>query len=152
MLDSLLAPRCMVKNLMAQLGAWIGGACAVLVICAFLTPALAQSASFRTVDTNSDRVLSRDELISAFGVRGAEQLLAQSDRNGDGKLTIFELRQGSRSRGDTGDTGRNDRDDGDENADDDGDRDDNSSDRDGGGDGDGDGGGDGDGDGDGDDD
>ncbi|WP_390911307.1 hypothetical protein [Pseudosulfitobacter sp. SM2401] len=117
---------------MPRLGVWVVGACAVLVIYAFLTPAFAQSASFRNVDTNSDRVLSRDELVSAFGSRGAARLLSQSDHNGDGKLTISELRQGSRSGGGTGDASTNDNEDGD-----DGDRDDSGSEGDGDGDGDG---------------
>jgi len=131
---------------MTRRAAWVGGACAVLVICTFWAPAFAQSDSFRNVDTNSDRVLSRDELVTAFGARGAARLLSQSDSNGDGKLTIQELRQGSRSAGEGGDADRNDKDDGD---DDDGGGDDNGSAGDGEGDsdGDGDGGGDGDGDG-----
>lgn len=91
-----------------------------------MTPAFAQSASFRSVDTNSDLVLSRDELVRAFGSRGAARLLSQSDHNGDGKLTISELRQKVRSGGNTGDAGRTNSDDDD---DDDG-RDDNGSDRD----------------------
>lgn len=111
------------RSLFARLGARVSCACAIVLLCAFLTPAFAQSASFRNVDTNSDRVLSRDELVSAFGARGAARLLSQSDHNSDGKLTISELRQGYRSGGDTGDARRGDRDDDDGDRDDDGDGD-----------------------------
>ncbi len=56
--------------------------------------ASAQSASFRAVDTNSDGVLSRNELIAAFGRMGAVRLLRSSDHNNDGRITISELRRG----------------------------------------------------------
>lgn len=55
--------------------------------------ASAQSASFRSVDTNRDGVLSYDELVQHFGRDGAERLLRDSDQNGDRKLTVQELRQ-----------------------------------------------------------
>lgn len=52
----------------------------------------AQTASFRSVDTNSDNVLSLEELVAAFGPAGATRLLEDADRNGDNRLTISELR------------------------------------------------------------
>ncbi|MEM9476938.1 MAG: hypothetical protein AAGA71_16710 [Pseudomonadota bacterium] len=55
--------------------------------------AFAQSASFRSVDTNSDRVLTFDELAAAFGRDGAIRLLRSTDHNGDGRITIPELRR-----------------------------------------------------------
>lgn len=55
-------------------------------------PASAQSASFRSVDTNRDGVLSYEELVAQFGAEGALRLLSQSDMNGDNRLTIQELR------------------------------------------------------------
>ena len=71
-------------------------ACRTSVILSALSlapPAAAQSASFRSVDTNSDGVLTRDELVATFGARGARRLLERSDHNGDGQLTIWELRR-----------------------------------------------------------
>ncbi|WP_300039284.1 hypothetical protein [uncultured Roseobacter sp.] len=97
--------------------------CLIPLICTLSTPAFAQSASFRSVDTNSDRVLSRDELVEAFGTSAAARLLAQSDHNQDGQITISELRQDSRRDADR------DTDDSDENDDDDDDRDDDDDDR-----------------------
>lgn len=69
-----------------------------LALCLFMTvtfsaQAHAQSASFRSVDTNRDGVISLNELIAEFGRAGAERLLRQSDRNNDNILTIQELRQ-----------------------------------------------------------
>lgn len=63
----------------------------------------AQTASFRSVDTNGDRVLDFDELVAAFGERGARSLLSSMDRNRDGQITIPELRaeQGESSRTDS---------------------------------------------------
>lgn len=57
--------------------------------------ALAQTASFRSVDKNSDGTLSYNELVEAFGRDGANRLLRSSDHNGDGRLTIRELRRGA---------------------------------------------------------
>ncbi len=114
---------------------------AILTWPLLVSNAPAQSASFRSVDTNSDRVLSRSELTAAFGAAGASRLLRRSDRNGDGVLTVGELRRDpDDDRGDRpADRGeRNDRNDDD--RDDDG-GDDGDGDGDGGGD---DGGGDGD--------
>ena len=69
--------------------------CIVLASFAFSpAPASAQSASFRSVDTNSDGVLTFDELIATFGRRGANRLLRSTDHNGDGRITIPELRRG----------------------------------------------------------
>lgn len=95
--------------------------------------ALAQSASFRAVDINSDGVLTLDELTSAFGRNGAKRLLRSTDHNGDGRITISELRRGP--FGDRGDDKRpgasndddddrdDDRDDGNDEGDDGGDDD-----------------------------
>ncbi|WP_424965328.1 hypothetical protein [Dinoroseobacter sp. S375] len=52
----------------------------------------AQTASFRSVDTNGDRVLDFDELVAAFGERGARSLLSSMDRNRNGQITFPELR------------------------------------------------------------
>lgn len=112
-------------------------------------PVSAQSASFRSVDTNSDGVLSFDELAARFGRTGANRLLETTDHNGDRRITVFELRRGSDDddRDDGGRSGStNQRDDeGDDDQDDDGrdddrgddGRDNEGGDRDGGGDSDG---------------
>lgn len=84
------------------------------------TPAYAQSASFRSVDSNSDGALSYDELVAAFGTGGANRLLQTTDHNGDGYITVFELRRDSEddrdsqsrsSSSDDDDDGRDERDD-----------------------------------------
>lgn len=80
-------------------GQWCGRDLAVIfVVMTFFAvspaSASAQSASFRSVDTNSDAVLSFDELAAAFGRDGANRLLRSSDHNGDGRITISELRRG----------------------------------------------------------
>ena len=93
-----------------------------------LTPlaAHAQSASFRSVDTDGDGVLSRGELVAAFGAAGAAQLLDRSDHNRVGILTISELRRDRRDddnrpddddRTDDDDDGDDDDDDGDDDND-----------------------------------
>lgn len=107
----------------------------------FPTPAAAQSASFRSVDTNSDGVLTFNELAAAFGRDGANRLLNSTDHNGDGRITISELRRAPNDedrdddrrpgasnerdddRDDDGDDGDDDGDDGDDGGDDDGDSD-----------------------------
>ena len=60
----------------------------------FPNPAAAQSASFRSVDTNRDGVLTFNELVAAFGRDGANRLLNSTDYDGDGRITISELRRG----------------------------------------------------------
>jgi hypothetical protein len=55
--------------------------------------AVAQTARFRTVDTDSNGLLSYAELVAAFGRRGALSLLTSSDRNGDRQISVMELRQ-----------------------------------------------------------
>ena len=62
--------------------------------------ATAQTASFRSVDTNSDGVLSFNELVAAFGEAGARRLIEDIDRNGDSRITIRELRQSSDRKND----------------------------------------------------
>jgi hypothetical protein len=89
----------------------------------FSAQAHAQSASFRSVDTNRDGVLSLNELIAEFGRAGAERLLRQSDRNNDNTLTIQELRQRSDDDRDTDRTTRDNDDDRDDSDDDGGDDD-----------------------------
>ena len=78
---------------------WLAG-CIALLIC--LAPGVcAQSASFRSVDTNSDSVLTYDELVAAFGRTGANRLLQSTDHNGDNRISIIELRRGpTRKSGD----------------------------------------------------
>ncbi len=91
-------------------------------------PANAQTASFRSVDKNSDGVLSFNELVAAFGRAGAKRLLHRFDHSGDGRLTISELRAGRGDRQDGGDrdAGGRDSDDRDNReSDDDGDDSDN---------------------------
>lgn len=117
-----------------------GAVLSVVLICSGILPgpSSAQSASFRAVDTNSDGVLTFGELVAAFGRSGATRLLGSSDHNGDGRITILELRRapddGGRSadrspgssndRDDDRDDDRGDeRDDGDDGGEDDGDDD-----------------------------
>ena len=114
-------------------------------------PAFAQSASFRSVDTNSDGVLTFDELVAKFGRDGANRLLRSTDHNGDRRITISELRRGPDDDGRDSNEQRGDRTVRDNDHADD--RDDDRNDSDDGGDDDGgDGGSDGGGDGDSDDD
>ena len=93
------------------------------------SPGAAQSASFRSVDTNSDGVLTFDELVAEFDRDGANRLMRSTDHNGDGRITISELRrdpadddhdedkrQGPRT--DRDDDREDDRDDGDDGDDD----------------------------------
>lgn len=70
----------------------VGALCLPFLIVPVL--GFAQSASFRSVDTNSDGVLTPDELIAAFGRAGANRLLRTTDHNGDRRITIAELRRG----------------------------------------------------------
>ncbi len=68
----------------------------------------AQTASFRSIDTNSDGVLGFNELVAAFGEAGARRLIDDIDRNGDSRITIWELRQSSDRKNEDRD-GREDR-------------------------------------------
>ncbi|WP_189371861.1 hypothetical protein [Tateyamaria omphalii] len=110
----------------------------IAVSLTLISEAQAQSASFRSVDTNSDRMLSFDELVAAFGRDGARQLMRTTDHNGDNMITIGEIRRGSRAepergtsrRGSSGDDGDDDDDDDRDERDDD--DDDNDGDNDGG--------------------
>ncbi|WP_366870337.1 hypothetical protein [uncultured Tateyamaria sp.] len=118
---------------------------ALVVSFASSSAALCQSASFRSVDTNSDGMLSFDELVAAFGRDGARQLMRTNDHNGDNRITIGEIRRGARDEPEEGTSRRgsdaddNDDDDDDDDRDERDDNDDNGSGSDGGG---GDGGGD----------
>ncbi len=97
----------------------------------FANQVTAQTASFRSVDTNRDGVLDLGELEAAFGRVGALQLLSTIDQNGDRRITILELRarqngDGPSSNGSDGhkNDDQDDDDDGDDdNGDDDGDGD-----------------------------
>lgn len=101
----------------------------IAAVVSFVAPdhAKAQSASFRSVDTNGDRVLDFDELVAAFGRAGATRILSTTDRNGDGRITIFELRadpgdgrSSTDDRSEEGDDNDDDDNDGDDRGDDDG--------------------------------
>lgn len=114
-------------------GACLGRFFASLALVLFLVitspqQASAQSASFRSVDTNRDGVLSLDELTAEFGRQGAARLLRRTDRNKDNALTIRELRQQSDDDDDDDDrstdrTPRDSDDDSDDGGDDGGDGD-----------------------------
>ncbi len=81
-------------------GAICHAVCVILLTCILCVglghvgTAEAQTASFRSVDTNADGVLSFDELVAAFGTAGARKLLQDIDRNADNRITIMELRGG----------------------------------------------------------
>ncbi len=81
-------------------GAISHAVCIILLTCILyvglwqVSTAEAQTASFRSVDTNADGVLSFDELVAAFGTAGARKLLQDIDRNADNRITIIELRGG----------------------------------------------------------
>ena len=77
----------------------------------------AQTASFRSVDTNRDGVLDLEELEVAFGQAGARRLLSTVDRNNDGRITIPELRA-TYDDDERSQTGRNDDRDDDDRGDD----------------------------------
>ncbi|EYD70825.1 hypothetical protein [Limimaricola hongkongensis] len=53
--------------------------------------AVAQSIPFAEVDTDSDMMLSNEELVAAFGEDGAAILMAD-DADGDGMLSVQEIR------------------------------------------------------------
>lgn len=55
------------------------------------TTVVAQSIPFAEVDTNSDSMLSNEELVAAFGVDGAAILMAD-DSDGDSMLSMQEIR------------------------------------------------------------
>ena len=100
-----------------------------LMICFGPSEGSAQSASFRSVDTNSDGVLSFDELSAVFGASGADRLMRSNDHNGDGQISIRELRRSAgddrsdRDEDDAPDRDDDQDDDGDDDRDDDGDSD-----------------------------
>lgn len=66
-----------------------------LLIGMAVEPASAQSASFRSVDTDRNGILTLNELVATFGREGANRLLQSTDHDGDGRITISELRRGS---------------------------------------------------------
>jgi hypothetical protein len=106
---------------------------AVAISLVWIVPgeAAAQSASFRSVDTNGDRVLDFDELVAAFGKAGALKILSTTDHNRDGRVTIFELRSDPGGGQSASDSGGDVDEDGDDNGDDDGDDEDDDGDDDG---------------------
>ena len=61
--------------------------CAVVAM-----PAFAQSRSFSDVDRNNDGVLSEEELETAFGANGAFLFLKENDSDGDGYVSVAEIR------------------------------------------------------------
>ncbi len=125
--------RCLVEELL-NLGCRILRCTQFVTICIVFTnfglfsgSASAQSASFRSVDSNSDGVLTFDELLAEFGRAGANRLLQSADHNGDGRITISELRRGpddedrqSDQRPGSSSDPDDDRDDGDDGGGDDG--------------------------------
>lgn len=95
---------------------------ATVITVALSVHAHAQSASFRSVDTIRDGVLSYNELVTQFRRAGADRLLRQLDRNRDNILTMQELRQRNDDEdlSTRGDADRDVRDDDDDRDDDDG--------------------------------
>ena len=82
-------------------------------LCAVVSmPAFAQARSFSAIDTNSDGVLSLEELEAAFGEDGALLLLSKNDRDSDKSISADEVRLSQ-------DDDDNDDDDSDDNDDDD---------------------------------
>ncbi|SDF11007.1 hypothetical protein [Limimaricola pyoseonensis] len=53
--------------------------------------ALAQAIPFAEVDTDGDMMLTNDELVAAFGEEGAA-ILIMDDTDGDGMLSVAEIR------------------------------------------------------------
>ncbi|MCZ4261890.1 hypothetical protein O4G76_13670 [Limimaricola sp. G21655-S1] len=53
--------------------------------------AVAQSIPFAEVDANEDMMLSNEELVAAFGEDGA-MILMEDDTDGDGMLSVQEIR------------------------------------------------------------
>lgn len=102
--------------------AWPSVRCKLVILLALIylgfvlapSSSMAQSASFRSVDTNSDGVLSFNELVAAFGLDGANRIMRSTDHNGDSRITILELRRSP------DDDDRDDGDDGEDDGDDDG--------------------------------
>jgi len=93
-------------------------------LCAVVSmPAFAKSLSFSAIDTNSDRVLSKDELVAAYGVDDALLLLSKNDGNGDKSISADEVRL-SQDDDDNDDDDDDDDDDSDDDDDDDNDDDD----------------------------
>ncbi|SMX24699.1 EF hand [Boseongicola aestuarii] len=93
-------------------------------ICAVVAmPAFAQARSFADVDTDGNGELSLEELKEAFGNAGANSILVRNDRDGDGAVTVAEIKI---SKDDEDDDDEDDEDD-DESSDEDDDEDDDES-------------------------
>ena len=92
-------------------------------ICAVVAmPAFAQARSFADVDTDGNGELSLEELKEAFGNAGANSILVRNDRDGDGAVTVAEIKI---SQDDEDDDDEDDEDeDDDESSDEDDDEDD----------------------------
>ena len=63
-------------------------------LCATMAvPALAQSRSFSSLDTDGDGQLSRSELEAAFGAATAARMIGNRDSDGDDRLSRDEVRR-----------------------------------------------------------
>ena len=93
-------------------------------ICAVVAmPAFAQAKSFAEVDTNNDGELSEAELLAAFGEAGKNNIMARNDRDGNGVVTVAEIKI-SQDDEDDEDDENDDEDDDDEDDDESSDEDD----------------------------
>ena len=96
-------------------------------ICAVVAmPAFAQAKSFAEVDTNNDGELSEAELLAAFGEAGKNNIMARNDRDGNGVVTVAEIKISQDDEDDEDDEDEDDEDD-DESSDEDDDEDDDES-------------------------
>lgn len=67
--------------------------------------AIAQGVSFNDIDANGNGVLERAELESVFGAN-AQAALLKFDADGDGTVTLAEVREGNNAGGNDGDRGQ----------------------------------------------
>lgn len=87
----------------------------------FATSAIAQAVPFSEIDTDTDGVLSYEELVTTFGEDGAATVLGTADTDADDSLTEDELRGGGDTRREEREANRPDRDDADSDDSDDAD-------------------------------
>jgi hypothetical protein len=104
-------------------------ATATLMTTLLATSAIAQAVPFSEIDTDTDGVLSYEELVTTFGEDGAATVLGTADTDADDSLTEDELRGGGDTRREEREANRPDRDDTDDSANDNGDDDSASEDR-----------------------